>query len=87
MFLICSTRCLAIAGIAALAAACASQAPTAAADPDKLVCVREASTGSIRQSTTCRTVAQMERERDEAQKNMNAVRQDTGGAATDRIGR
>lgn len=80
MSLIRSIRCLGVAGIAALAAACASQTPTAAADPDKMVCVREASTGSIRQSTTCRTVAQIERERDQAQKDMNFVRQDPGGA-------
>lgn len=87
MFLIRSTRCMGIAGFAALAAACASQTATPVADADKQVCVREAAIGSIRPTMTCRTVAQIEREREEAQKNMNAARQDTGGAPADRIGR
>lgn len=75
MFLTRSIRCLGAAGIATLLAACASSPQTNLADGDKLVCVRETSVGSIRPSTTCRTVAQIEREREQAQKDMNFVRQ------------
>lgn len=61
---------------ATLTAGCATKEPAAQADPDRLVCTQERSTGSIRPTTTCRTVAQIEREREQAQKDMNFIRQD-----------
>lgn len=79
-----------VAMTAALTAACAASADTAApaaADADKLVCTREPATGSLRPTVSCRTLAQIERERDHAQKTMNFVRQDAGEATPDRIGR
>lgn len=70
-----------------LIAACASNDPAALAVGDKQVCMRETPIGSLRPTTTCRTVARMEKERQQAQKDMNFVRQDSGGAAPDRLGR
>jgi len=64
------------ASIAALLAACTSTPQTNLADGDKQVCTREAQVGSIRPTVVCRTAAQIERERDQAQKDMNFIRQD-----------
>lgn len=62
----------------ALAGGCATKETTPQADGERLVCTQERATGSIRPQTTCRTVAQIERERDQAQKDMNFIRQDPG---------
>lgn len=70
-----------------LLTACATPDPAQVADGDRQVCIRETPIGSLRPTTTCRTVAQMEKDRQQAQKDMNLVRQDSGGASADRIGR
>lgn len=81
-----SSALLAVA-IGTLSLGCAAPSTDTHADGEKMVCTREATTGSLRPTSTCRSVAQIERERDQAQKDMNFVRQDAGAAPPDRIGR
>lgn len=86
MTMSCVARFVVCAAAAAFAAGCATKETTTQADADRLVCMQERATGSIRPTTTCRTVAQIEQERQKAERDMNTVRQDSAGI-TDRVGR
>jgi hypothetical protein len=84
---------LAIVAASLLLAECASAPETApgatasVADKDKMHCTRELPIGSQMPVTRCRTLAQIEQERAEAGKVLNAPRQTGTPGASDRTGR
>ena len=67
--------------LALLIAGCASSSqPTTSSNPQQVICKREATTGSYTTKRVCRTVAQIEAERESARKAMAQRRGvNTGG--------
>ena len=75
--------------MSALLAACASASPDSVGqlNGDRQVCIREVRIGTMLPASRCRTAAQAEQERVEAEKVLNFTRQQGTEGVTDRIGR
>lgn len=64
-----------LVGVALAASACAGPSQTQSADGERMVCVRETLTGTRIPTVACRSVAQIEHDREHAEKELNFVKQ------------
>ncbi len=66
--------------LASLSTACGTPAQRSAANADGEVCEREATTGSIRVTRSCRTEEQVKRDHESAQDAIGTMKRQTSGA-------